>query len=104
MTPAQAIAKLDRQIAAHGQAIGFARGAVTKSARGFVRGYRPEQLVGLITQQEREVIVSPSSLGDFAPRAQDDFQTMGRFGRVMAAEPIHMDGVLVRWNLTVRLT
>lgn len=104
MKPAEAIAKLDRQIAAHGQVIGFRRGTTTQSARGFVRGYKPEQLVGLITQQDREVIVSPSTLGEFEPRANDDFQTVGRLGKVMAAEPIHLDGVLVRWNLSVRLT
>lgn len=104
MTPANAIAALDRQIAQHGQAIAFLRGNVEQEARGFVRGYKAEQLVGLITQADRQVIVSPSSLGTYAPRVNDDFASMDVLGKVMAAEPIHMDGVLVRWNLRVRLT
>ena len=103
MTPQSAIAMLDRQIAAHGQDISFRSGSTTHSARGFVRGYKPEQLVGLITQQDRSVIVSPSSLAGYVPTAQDDFQTMGQLGKVVAAEPIAVAGVIVRWNLTVRL-
>lgn len=104
MNPAQAITMLDAQIAEHGQAIAFKRGATEKAATGFVRGYKVEQLVGLITQQDRNVIVSPSSLGGFAPAANDDFITMGKLGKVTAAEPIHIGSTLVRWNLTVRLT
>ena len=106
MTPAQAIAMLDRQLSAHGQAIAFGRGPAEQSAVGFVRGYKAEQLVGLITQQDREVIVSPSSLGSFQPRENDDFAvTAGpKVGKVMAAEAIHVGTTLVRWNLRVRLT
>lgn len=135
MTPADAIAALDRQIAAHGQPIAFRRGAEAPiSVLGFVRGYKPEQLVGMLTQQDRQVVVSPTFLDGmlvpvlqtfrpwsdgllwqdtapwaeepwvFAPQANDDFQTMGRRGKVTSAEPIHLGGVLVRWNLVVRLT
>lgn len=104
MTPAQAIAMLDRQIGQHGQAITFRRVSVEQGGQGFVRGYKPEQLVGLITQQDREVIVSPSSLGAFAPRANDDFSAGGMLGKVMAAEPIQIGAVIVRWNIRVRLT
>lgn len=106
MSPAEAIAMLDRQMSEHGQAIAFQRGATEQAAVGFVRGYKVEQLVGLITQQDREVIVSPSSLGTFQPRENDDFIiTAGaKLGMVMAAEPIHIGSTLVRWNLRVRLT
>jgi hypothetical protein len=105
MTPARAIAQLDRQMAAHGQAIAFRRGATEQAATGFVRGYKADQLVGLITQQDREVIVSPSSLGSFQPRENDDFAITAepRLGKVMAAEAIHIGTTLVRWNLRVRL-
>lgn len=105
MTPAEAIASLDRQLSQHGQAIAFRRGATEQAAVGFVRGYKAEQLVGLITQKDREVVVSPSSLGSFQPRENDDFAiTAGSvLGKVMAAEPIHMGTTLVRWNLRVRL-
>lgn len=106
MTPTEAISILDRQLAKHGQAIAFRRGGSEQSSVGFVRGYKPEQLVGLVTQQDREVIVSPSSLGTFEPRENDDFAiTAGsRLGKVMSAEPIHIGSTLVRWNIRVRLT
>lgn len=104
MTPANAIVALDRQIASHGQDIAFQRGSTEQQARGFVRGYKVEQLIGLITQADREVVVSPSSLGAYLPRINDEFISMGVMGKVTAAEPIHMAGVLVRWNLRVRLT
>lgn len=106
MTPQDAIASLDRQMAEHGQAIAFKRAASEQAAVGFVRGYKAEQLVGMITQQDREVIVSPSSLGSFQPRENDDFIIVGgaKLGKVMAAEPIGIGATLVRWNLRVRLT
>lgn len=103
MKPSKAIAMLDRQIKAHGQTITFRHNGTSFETRGAVRGYRPEQLVGLITQKDRNVIVSPTALGDYTPAAQDDFQTAGQVGKVTAAEPIHLNGVIVRWNLTVRL-
>jgi hypothetical protein len=106
MSPAEAIAMLDRQLSEHGQAIAFKRGAAEQVAVGFVRGYKADQLVGLITQQDREVIVSPSSLSAFQPKENDDFiiSAGSRLGKVMAAEPIHIGTTLVRWNLRVRLT
>lgn len=106
MTPTEAISMLDRQLAEHGQAIAFRRGTTERSSVGFVRGYKPEQLVGLITQQDREVVVSPSSLGTFRPREDDDFAIIagGRLGKVLSAEPIHIGSTLVRWNIRVRLT
>jgi|GEM_PF-2491333 len=106
MSPAQAISMLDRQLSAHGQAIAFKRGSTEQAAVGFVRGYKAEQLVGLISQQDREVTVSPSSLSTFQPKENDDFiiTTGSKLGKVMAAEPIHMGTTLVRWNLRVRLT
>lgn len=104
MTPAQAVAALDRQIAAHGEDVGLRRGTTEQGARGFVRGYRAEQLVGLVTQAHREVVVSPTALGSFVPAEQDEFVANGRLGIVEAAEPVRMDGAVVRWNLRVRLT
>jgi hypothetical protein len=103
MTPAMAIAMLDRQIAKHGQTIDFKRGATTQAATGFVRGYETEQLVGMLTQKDRKVVVSPSSLGAFQPRENDDFNTGGKIGKVTAAEAIQIGTTIVRWNLRVTL-
>lgn len=104
MTPAAAIAALDRQITAHGQPIAFKRGTTGQQARGFVRGLKPEQLVGLLTQASRMVTVSPSTLGVFTPKKDDEFATNGALGKVVAAEPIHMGTTIVRWNITVTMT
>lgn len=103
MTPSAAIAALDRQITAHGQSIAFKRGTVGQNARGFVRGLKPEQLVGLLTQASRMVTVSPSTLGSYVPRANDEFATMGSVGKVIAAEPIYIGTTIVRWNITVTM-
>lgn len=101
---ADTIAALDRQLAKSGQDIAFRRGANEKSAWGKVDGYKPEQLVGLITQADQQVIVSPTSLGTYEPRENDEFITGGRLGTVMSAQPRRMQNVIVRWNLRVRLT
>lgn len=103
MTPAAAIAALDRQIAAHGQVVSFRRGATIQAATGFVRGLKPEQLVGMLTQADRSVVVSPTSLGAYTPKANDDFLTNGALCTVKAAEPIHIGSAIVRWNLTVTM-
>lgn len=106
MTPAKAIAMLDRQVAAHGQPGTLRRGsAAAHSIRCVVRGYRPEQLVGLVTQADRNVILSPSTLGAFGvPSAQDRFTSMDQIGTVQDVEPVHLDGVLVRVSMRVRIT
>jgi exosome complex RNA-binding protein Rrp4 len=103
MTPSEAISMLDRQIAPHGQPVGFKRGSTIQSASGFVRGYKPDELVGLLTQADRKVTVSPTSLGSYVPKANDEFVTNGALGTVIAAEPIQMGTTTVRWNLTVRM-
>lgn len=103
MTPAQAIAQLDRQIGAHGQAIAFRRGTTEQSAQGFVRGFKPDELVGMISQADRMVVVSPTTLGNYQPRQDDDFTTSGQIGKVLAAEPVQIGETIVRWNVTVRM-
>src|SRR5690606_15930606 len=106
MTPTEAISMLDRQIAAHGQSIALRRGSGAQhSARGIVRDYKPEQLVGLVTQADRSVILSPTTLGAFGvPRLQDAVSISGRIGTVQEAEPIAIDDVVVRVNVRVRMT
>lgn len=107
MTPSKAIAMLDRQIAAHGQTIALRRGSAAQhNARAVVRGFKPEQFVGLVTQADRHVIISPTALGAFGiPMENDEVAIAGRIGRVQAdVEPIHIDDVLVRVNMRVRLT
>lgn len=104
MTPTEAIAMLDRQLAKTGQDIAFRRGVVEQEAWGKVDSYAPEQLVGIITQADQRVVVSPSSLGTYEPKENDEFTTGGRLGVVTAAQPRRMQNTIVRWNISVRLT
>lgn len=104
MTPETAIAMLDRQIAAHGQPVAFRRGASAQvSARGFVRGYKPEELVGMVEQADRQMAVSPTTLGAFVPQDNDDVSIAGRLGKVMDVEPVQIGATVVRFNLRVRM-
>lgn len=104
MTPTDAIAALDRQISAHGQSVAFKRGATGQTARGFVRGLKPEQLVGLLTQASRMVTVSPTTLASYVPKKDDVFGTNGAQGTVVAVEPIYIGSTIVRWNIVVTMT
>lgn len=105
MTPTEAIAALDRQLDAHGQRVVLRRGATKIELRGFVREFKPEQLVGLITQQDRQVILSPTDLGALGvPAAQDDVNIAGVIGKVQSVGQTHIDDVLVRLELRVRLS
>lgn len=104
MTPAQAIAALDRQLAAHGSKVFFARqGTPQQEARAFVRGYKSEELVGVIEQADRKLIVSPTSLAGFAPKKKDRTTVGGTSGTVEDVDPVEIDGVVVRFNIRVRL-
>lgn len=106
MTPAEAISMLDDQIARHGQTVKFKRGNGPIAAmRGFVRGFKPEELVGTLKQGDRTLVLSPTMLGTFGvPKAQDKVAFLAGGSATVQAPPeqIHMDNVLVRVNLIVR--
>lgn len=107
MTPAQAVAMLDKQIARHGEAIAvrhMASGAVsaTSNIRGFVRGYKPDEIVGAIQQGDGHVTLSPTGLGA-APKFNDKVVVNGtKVRNVQAVEVISVNDVVVRYNLQVR--
>lgn len=109
MTPAQAISMLDRQVARHGQRVVFRRGTTAGSptviTAGVVRGYKPEALVGLITQADRNITLSPSGQGTYgAPRVADLVSLDGVQGSVKSVEEIKIGATVVRYNLRVTLT
>lgn len=103
MSPAAAIAMLDRQIAAHGQAVTLRRlnPASTSDLRAFFRGYRPDELAGGIQQGDSTATLSPTGLG-VLPKTLDKLTASGRVRTVQAVEPVEIDGVLVRVNLWLR--
>lgn len=111
MTPVQAIAQLDRQIAAHGQDVTLRRivanaAAIDRTHRAFARGYRPDELAGGIQQNDSLVILSPTGMP--APfvaeplRVNDKILYDGRMRNVAYVETVRVQGVPVRYNATVR--
>jgi hypothetical protein len=106
MTPAQAIASLDSQLAAHGEVVSLQHmtaGAVasTDTPKAFVRDYRSDELVGAIEQGDRKVILSATGVTGL-PKANDRVVVAGRTFNVQAVETVRLAGTVVRHNLRVR--
>lgn len=108
MTPAQAIAMLDRQMEKHGEPVVLRRGSPSTPlpTTGFVRGYKANEIVDMIQQGDSHIVLSPSGLsGIFAaklPTSDDKIDVAGSTKNIISAEPVRMAGVLVRMNLQVR--
>ncbi|KQU79821.1 hypothetical protein ASD00_36030 [Ensifer sp. Root31] len=112
MSPAQAIAALDRQIAVHGQAVRVRRGdkdATTALAAmlGFVRGYKADDVIRQsgISQEDSKVILSPSHLSTWPkpyPQKGDWCEVDGRFRAIVAADHLKLNDVVVRIELQVK--
>jgi hypothetical protein len=118
MTPAGAIAALDRQLAAHGENVTLTRvGGASVTVRAFVRGYAPDQLVGGISQQDVKIICSPAEIdaagwpetpqvtaaGDKRiPRRGDMVKTSRGPAAVQSAGGVYIDGTLVRIEIQAR--
>lgn len=113
MTPAAAIAMLDQEIAEHGQDVVLRRAvaggtAIEKTARAFVRGYKPDELTGGIQQGDSLVVLSPSSIpAEFAGaasrlRVNDAIIVTGRRRSVQYVDPVEIGGVIVRYNVLVK--
>ena len=112
MTPARAIQKLDRKLAQVGQTITLRRmvanaSPVEKGCKAFVRGYKPDELVGGIQQGDSLVILSPTGLAGspFAtdlPRKLDRILAAGRLRTIEMSDPVLLGDQVVRINLLVR--
>lgn len=112
MTPANAIAMLDRQMAEHGQPVVLRRVAanlptIEKAVAAFVRGYKSYELVGGIQQGDTMVIISPTTLAGspFAsaiPRSGDKMTFDGRLRNVQMVDLVTIAGTVVRINIQVR--
>lgn len=110
MTPKQAIAQLDRAIARNGQTVILRRGKDTApvaqaTVKAHVRGFKPDELIGGIDQNDSKVILSPSGLGSWpgaAPIKNDWIIINGVTRSIVAAEQVKMNDVLVRIELQVK--
>jgi hypothetical protein len=123
MIPATAIAALDRQLAAHGQAVTLRRlGSpnVEVSLLASVSDVEPasageDHLGGDIVQFDRKAVLSPTGLGSWpgalaqsdgtdiqVPRVHDQLVIAGRVHSVVSALPRYIGSTLVRIDLVVR--
>lgn len=115
MTPADAIAMLDRQIAEHGQTVAFERivgTGPTATGQGgdvliaaHVRTLREDELIAGMTQNDLMVIVSPTALASWPfglPAKGDKVVIDGRKHNIELPQPIKIAGTLVRLNLKVK--
>lgn len=105
-TPITAVAELDQALTKAGQdVILVSLPSTEKTVRASVRGYRPEELTGVIVQGDREVVISPTGLVGTVfvdPETIEKVVIAGRRTNVEGMEPVYLAGVLVRVNLQVR--
>lgn len=108
MTPATAIAMLDRQLAASGRSMTLSRpggGLADGAGRGFCRDFRPDELIGSVHQGDRLAILSPTWLqpiGWLAVEEGDRVNFGGRWYRVQALDLIEIADTIVRVELHLR--
>ncbi|MGH6773116.1 hypothetical protein [Brucella tritici] len=107
MTPAHAIAKLERQLVRHGQNVDLrkmAGGAIeseVKGVRAFVRGFKPDELVGPIEQGDRNIVLLPEATA-LALKKGYKIVIAGTVTSVESVEFVRMTDVPVRVNVRVR--
>lgn len=106
MTPAEAIASLDAQLAEHGSSILLARVQtpnVTTGVKARARDFRLDELAGSLRQDDTKVIVSPTGLEGYGvPKRGDWITVRGRRRSVENVDIIALQDVTVRYDLVVR--
>jgi len=106
MTPVEAIAMLDRQLADHGEDVEhFASTSAVPGTgtmvRAFVRGLKPQDLMSGLKQGDRRVTLSPSS--GLSPAEGHRIVIAGKTYRIeQPPEAVRMNNVVVRYNLIAR--
>ena len=123
MTPADAIDMLDRHLAENGEDCTLRRKDGVPltdkdvTVRASVRGLRAEEIVGTATQAWSKVVISmtqilaagwpaghvltPDAVDPRLPRTNDFLVVKGKQRQIMFADPVAVDGTVVRVNLTV---
>lgn len=108
MKPADAIAMLDEQIAAHGQSILLKErhdgSSQTLSARAFVRGFKAAELVGSLMQGDSMVVLSPAAVSAWIGgiKTSHFIEIAGVTRSVKSVETVRMNDAVVRINVQVR--
>lgn len=105
-TPAGWIARLDADLARRGRDIilrksNTATGQITVKAK--VRGYRPDEVTGIIVAGDSKVIISATGLETFGVPPSNGFAVWdGVPRRIIVPTPIYDGNTLVRVELQVR--
>lgn len=104
MTPAAAIAALDRQLAEHGETVSLKLGGgAAFSVPAFVRDAKREPLAAGISQSMRRVTISPTGLQGVIPKVDDKIRIGDEAYSVLSQAPevIRIGSTVVRVNLWV---
>lgn len=106
MTPADAIASLDRQLAEHGRTVTIRRGSgadkIEATVKAIVRDVQTKELVGGIHTVWSLVIVSPTGLSALGALKKGDKVVIdGPEREIQQPKPVHVGNQLVRYNLMV---
>lgn len=76
------------------------------AVRAFVRKFAANELVGGITQGDRLAIIANIEIATASwpgpPRKGDQIIAGGKVSTVQAVEPVRVEGVVIRHNLTIR--
>ena len=106
LSPSEQIAHLDAALSRRGTTIQLRK---TNTATGQIsvlakwRGYKPDELTGIIQQGDSKVIISPTGLDAFGIPPQNGYVVIDNAPRrIIAPNPIYDGGVLVRIELQVR--
>lgn len=104
MTPAHAIAALDRQLAEHGEPVSLKLGdGAAVSVPAFVRDAKREPLAAGISQSMRRVTLSPTGLQGVIPKVDDQIRIGAEGFSVLSQAPevIRIGSTVVRVNIWV---
>ena len=112
MTPAEAIASLDRQLVEHGARVSVYRYTATTgnprpkdevaNVPAFVRAVSADELVGNVDQTAGNVVLSPTLLSSLLPLKKGDKLLIdGRERNIELVKPISMQTTLIRLHLGV---
>jgi hypothetical protein len=108
-----AVAALNRQLASKGEPVVLRRPLTTNpvtyqdvTVQAFVRGYKPQELIGGINQGDSIIILSPTQMvaagWPIPPKASDKAVYQGRTRNVQTCSPITIGSTAVRYELQVR--
>jgi len=73
--------------------------------RAIVRDYRPDELVGGITQGDTQVVLSPTDVlsgGGAMPQKGDQIVVDGKPRTIAAAPPVRVGNTVARFNVQVK--